>query len=109
MAKKLQNYLRTYRKRFGLTQDEVAYLLGCQNGAMISRYEHYRRRPSLKTVFAYQAIFRVPAHELFPGIYDEIENEISKRMRGLAKRIENSNPNRKDFYKLKNINNNFQL
>lgn len=105
MAKKLQNYLRTYRKRFGLTQGEVAYLLGCQNGAMVSRYEHYRRRPSLKTVFAYQAIFKVPPHELFPGIYEEVETEISKRLQDLAKRIEHNNPNRRDQHKLKNINN----
>lgn len=105
MAQKLPNYLRTYRKRFGLTQDEIAYLLGCQNGAMVSRYEHYRRRPSLKTVFAYQAIFKIPAHELFPGIYEEVANEISKRARSLAKQIERNNPNRRDLHKLKNINN----
>lgn len=105
MAKKLPNYLRTYRKRFGFTQDEIAYLLGCQNGAMVSRYERYRRRPGLKTVFAYQAIFKIPAHELFPGIYEEVESEILKRTQNLAKWIERNNPNRRNLHKLKNINN----
>ncbi len=35
---KLANYLRAYRKRSGLSQSEVAYLLGCKNGAQVSRY-----------------------------------------------------------------------
>ena len=29
---KLENYLRTYRKRSGLTQREVAFLVGSRNG-----------------------------------------------------------------------------
>ena len=45
MIHKLENYLRTYRKKSGLTQREVAFLLGCQNGAQVSRYEKRRRLP----------------------------------------------------------------
>ena len=54
MSHKLQNYLRTYRKRSGLSQDEVAFLLGCQTGAKVSRYEPFARKPSLETLFAYE-------------------------------------------------------
>jgi hypothetical protein len=32
MAHVLENYLRTYRKRFGLTQDEVAFSRGSTSG-----------------------------------------------------------------------------
>ena len=45
MASYLHNYLRTYRKRAGLSQAEVAFLLGCHSGAKVSRYEHAARRP----------------------------------------------------------------
>jgi hypothetical protein len=38
-TRKLQNYLRMYRKRFGFSQDELAFLLSCHSGATMSRYE----------------------------------------------------------------------
>ncbi len=44
-------YLRTYRKRSGLTQSEVARLLGLESGQLISRYERLDRSPNLETVF----------------------------------------------------------
>jgi len=69
MAYKLNNYLRTYRKRASLSQDEVAYLLGCRSGAKVSRYERFARQPTLQTALAYEAIFGVPVRELFAGIY----------------------------------------
>ena len=58
---KLDNYLRTYRKKLGLTQREVSFLLGCHGGAKVSRYERTGRIPDLKTIFAFEAIFRKPA------------------------------------------------
>lgn len=82
--RKLQNYLRTYRKRFGLTQKEVAYLLGCTKAAKVSRYECFARLPSLKTALAYEAVFGVPVAELFAGIYQDIERATSRRARVLA-------------------------
>lgn len=91
---KLPNYLRTYRKRAGLTQDEMAYLLGCRSGAKVSRYEHFSRQPNLKTVFAYQIIFHVPADKLFPGIYHEIEDITSERTKLLSHRLEKAQRNR---------------
>jgi transcriptional regulator with XRE-family HTH domain len=82
--RKLHNYLRTYRKRFGLSQKETAYLLGCTKAAKVSRYECFARLPSLKTALAYEAIFGVPVAELFAGFYQEIEKETSRRARRVA-------------------------
>jgi transcriptional regulator with XRE-family HTH domain len=84
---RLPNYLRTYRKRAGLSQDEVAFLLGCRSGAKVSRYERLARRPSLETAFAYEAVFGVPARELFAGVYEKVEHEIRKRARILAEKL----------------------
>jgi transcriptional regulator with XRE-family HTH domain len=69
MSYKLENYLRTYRKRSGLSQDEMAFLLGCQNGTKVSRYERFARKPNLETLFAYEVVFGAPARELFAGVY----------------------------------------
>lgn len=85
------NYLRTYRKRTGLTQDELALLLGCKSGTKVSRYERLIREPNLETAFACQAIFGVPAHELFPGIYQNVEHIIKKRAELLKEKLGGTN------------------
>jgi transcriptional regulator with XRE-family HTH domain len=87
MAPRIKSYLRTYRKRAALTQDELAFLLGCKSGAKVSRYELLSRRPNLQTALACQAIFGVPAHEIFPGVYAEVEQEIAKRAHCLSERV----------------------
>jgi len=66
---KLHNYLKTYRRRAGLSQDELAYLLGCADGAKVSRYERRERQPSLETLLAYQVLLGPDASELFAGLY----------------------------------------
>lgn len=87
MSYELPNYLRTYRKRAGLTQNEMALLLGCRNGAKVSRYEHYSRLPNLQTVIAYQIIFRTSTQELFEGIYEDVERATLKRVRAAVKKL----------------------
>ena len=77
------------RKRSGLTQEEVAFLLGCQTGAQLSRYENVAREPSLATAFACQAIYRVPAHELFPGVYTVVESQVKRRAFVLGAKLPN--------------------
>ena len=81
---RLPNYLKTYRRRAGLSQDEVAFLLGCQSGAKVSRYERLARQPNLETALAYEALLGVPARELFAGVYEKVENEVKTRARELA-------------------------
>ena len=94
MAHRLPNYLRTHRKRAGLSQDEVAFLLGCRSGAKVSRYERLARRPSLETAFAYEAVFGVPARELFAGVYEKVEREVVKRARVLGEKLNATQPDR---------------
>jgi transcriptional regulator with XRE-family HTH domain len=84
---KLDNYLRTYRKKLGLTQREVAFLLGCHSGAKVSRYERLGRLPSLATIFAYEVIFQKPTRELFAGIYDQAEQKTLRKVRTLVNRL----------------------
>ena len=88
MTHKLENYLRTYRKKSGLTQREVAFLLGCQNGAQVSRYEKRRRLPPLRTALAYEAAMGVSVSQLFAGIYEEVSNEIEKRLAKLEAQLQ---------------------
>jgi transcriptional regulator with XRE-family HTH domain len=89
---KLPNYLRTFRKRSYLSQDEVAYLLGCKNGSKVSRYERFTRIPSLETAIAYRAVFNVPVDALFAGIFQKVEKKVMRRARLLARKINADNP-----------------
>ena len=100
MAHKLHNYLRTYRKRAGLSQKEMAFLLGCRGGAKISRYERSARQPNLQTAFVYEAVFRTPARELFAGIFQEIERTAVKRAQVLARKLTTAKPDRLTTHKL---------
>lgn len=92
MSQRMRNYIRAYRKRAGLTQDEVAILLGCKSGTKVSRLERLSRKPSLQVVFACQVLFGIPAHELFPGIYQEVEQLTDKRVTKFLKRLEQLPP-----------------
>lgn len=82
----LPNYLRAHRKRLALSQDEVAFLLGAQSGAKVCRYERFVREPSLETALAYQAIFKRSVSELFGGLYQKVEGEVTERAKVLAGR-----------------------
>lgn len=79
MAPPLQNYLRTYRKRSGLSQREVAFLLGAQSGSRISRYECFQRTPDLETAIALRVLFQKPTQDLFAGVYRRIEDLVLER------------------------------
>jgi transcriptional regulator with XRE-family HTH domain len=92
MSAKLQNYLRTYRKRSGLSQDEVAFLLGCQTGTKVSRYERSGRRPNIETLFAYEVMFGAPARELFAGVYQKVEKRILNRTQLLTRKLSRATP-----------------
>lgn len=102
-SRKLQNYLRMHRKRAGLSQDEVAFLLGCQSGAKVSRYERLARVPTLETALAYEAIFGVPARELFAGVFQKVEETIHKRAQVLVEKLNAAKPDRVTRQKLENL------
>jgi len=96
----LPNYLRSNRKCLGLSQDEVAFLLGAQSGAKVSRYERFVREPSLATALAYEAIFQKPASELFGGLYQKMEQKVVARAKALTYRTDYQKPTRENTQKL---------
>jgi transcriptional regulator with XRE-family HTH domain len=91
-SSKLPNYLRTFRKRTRLSQEEVTFLLGATSGAKVCRYERFVRHPSLLTVFAYEVIFHSPARELFAGLYAKAENDVMVRAKLLLRKLANETP-----------------
>src|SRR5947207_632290 len=98
--RKLNNYLRTYRKRAGFSQRDLAFLLGCKNATKVTRYERFVRQPTLRTALACEAIFGAPVRELFAGIYSDVEREATKRAAVLGRRLQKGKPDRLTARKL---------
>ncbi len=80
---RLTNYLRTYRKRTGLSQAELTFLVGLRSKSEWSHYEKYRRQPSLHTALACEEVFGVPVSELFAGLNVTARRDATRRMRTL--------------------------
>ena len=76
---KIQNRLWLARKRRGLGQKQVAYLLD-KTVDEISRYERGLRIPSLETVLGLELIYGLPARLLFKDIYEQLQAEITARI-----------------------------
>lgn len=60
--------LRTHRRTWGLSQRELADLLGMESRAHISRIERGKRSPTLETALACSTLFGVSLGELFPQL-----------------------------------------
>ncbi len=99
-SSQLPNYLRSNRKRLGLYQDEVAFLLGAQSGGKVSRYERFAREPTLATALACEAIFQKPVRELFAGLYQQAEGEVARRAKAISHRTAYQKPTRGNTRKL---------
>ncbi|MEM8484446.1 MAG: helix-turn-helix transcriptional regulator [Bacteroidota bacterium] len=103
MSNKLPNYLRTFRKRSGLSQAEVAFLLGCEHGTKISRYERQQRIPNLKTVLALEVVYKTMSKHLFEGVYHEIEYQVKERVAILHKQITKKETTPTTLHKLRSL------
>lgn len=95
------NHLRRYRKRGALTQGEIAFLLGAACGTKVSRHERANRPPNLSTALAYQAIFGVPVHELFPEDYRDALAAVKKRAADLSRTLSDRPEGKKTPFKRK--------
>jgi transcriptional regulator with XRE-family HTH domain len=86
MPAKSSNHIRSARRRAGLSQEDLAALLGSRVLA-VSRYENAWRLPPLQVALACEAVFGVPVAELFPDAFAQTAREVRRRARSRAKRL----------------------
>jgi transcriptional regulator with XRE-family HTH domain len=91
-ADPLDNYLKMFRRRSGLTQHEVARLLGCRSGSKVGRYELSRRKPTFETMLGYEVVFRVTLAHLFAGDYRHFLTRARKRARAIKRELVGTEP-----------------
>jgi transcriptional regulator with XRE-family HTH domain len=85
--KRIASYLRTHRKKSNLTQREIAQVLGYTHEGPVSRHERGVTVPPLPIALAYEALFRVPIYELFPGVYEAAGEHIEAQLAGFESRL----------------------
>jgi len=93
MNQKSRTYLRPLRRRFGLTQRELGFLIGAKSGTAISRIERLKRAPSLVWARALALIFGTRALELFPELLSGIHEAVRARVNELYEELQ-GNPSR---------------
>jgi transcriptional regulator with XRE-family HTH domain len=74
------SYLRSHRKRSGLTQKEIATLLGYLNEGEISRHERLCSAPPFRVALGYEAVFRVPISVLFREAFESTKRDVEARL-----------------------------
>lgn len=92
MQHQLPCYLHTLRKQWGLSQPELAELLGIGASAL-SRYERQSRKPTAELIVAAEVVFGLCAKDIFPRFYHTIEQAVMRRARAMYARLEaNTDP-----------------
>jgi len=81
------NHLGAQRKRWKLSNQELAHLIGYCFKSTISRAERDNRPPTLKFALGCEVIFGKSASELFPSLYAEIEDAVMRRAAKLDERL----------------------
>lgn len=100
---RLPNYIRTYRKRACLTQEEVAFLLGSKSSANVSRHERFKQTPDLPTLLAYEMLFGTPVRSLFSSTHQEVEQKLRQRMRLLIRKLARAGNGRRIAKKIETL------
>jgi len=88
MSLKVHCYLRTLRRGWGLTQEEVAALLPKASHTRVSRVERELVSPNAGEIIAYGLIFGLPASKIFARFQAKIEEVVVEHSYRLHKRVE---------------------
>ena len=88
MNRHLDTYLRTFRRLAGLSQSELALLVGLQSNTTISRFEELKRVPTLPAALSLELIFDTPSTDIFPGVLASVGDGLHHRARDLYENLQ---------------------
>ena len=81
-----QSRIRLLRRRAGLSQLDLAALLGHRGHSQVSRYENGRRVPSVDELIQLQVIFGVVPSGILPHLHDRAAQLVVARIERLQRR-----------------------
>ncbi|HJQ31038.1 MAG TPA: helix-turn-helix transcriptional regulator [Pyrinomonadaceae bacterium] len=84
----VKNRLWETRKRRGLEQKQVAYLLNHHTPDQVSRYELGTRLPTLAIALMLEMIYGAPLRILYQNLYERLQGELRDRLKHLPQSSE---------------------
>jgi transcriptional regulator with XRE-family HTH domain len=81
--RRYHNYLKHYRKQRGLTQRDVALILGLKSSSMISRWEHGVLLPETMNALKMAVLYQTEVDTIFGEVRRALLDELAQR----AKRV----------------------
>jgi DNA-binding XRE family transcriptional regulator len=75
----LASRVRSHRKRAGLSQKDLACIVGLAE-AQVSRHERFGIVPPLTVALSYEAVFGVSVRDLYPRLYEEIGQRVEAQL-----------------------------
>jgi transcriptional regulator with XRE-family HTH domain len=81
--KTIESLLWQTRKRRGLEQKQVAYLLNHHTPDQVSRYELGTRLPTLEIALMLEIIYGAPLRVLYKDLYERLQAELRDRLKRL--------------------------
>src|SRR5580704_13321402 len=96
--KRLRCYVRPYRLRWGLSQEELAFIIGVKSRKLLSYLENHKVAPTLAVAVALRIVFGTEHAELFPTV-TIIEKDVLARANDLYERLQ-GNPSKRTKLKL---------
>lgn len=88
MSSPVHSYLRTHRRKWALTQKELAFLLGHKSATHVSRLEQGKRIPGTDVVLACEVLFGITPRSCFPHLYTGVEEAVHSRAAILHESLE---------------------
>lgn len=85
------NYLRYYRKRTPLTQEDIAAIMGYPDVSNVSRYEKSKRTPKIEMLLTYHLLFNVSVELFFEPRLETIKSELLRKIEKLLETIKAEN------------------
>ena len=82
------NYAKTCRKKTGLNQNEVAYLIGLKSPHFISQTELGNEIPALSRLLIYHILCDKQIEKIFPDLSEKVSLDIFKRIAKLSKQLQ---------------------
>ncbi len=86
----LDNYIEMHRQRNGLSQDELAFLIGLEKGASVSRFELGTRFPTLEGILALELVFGERMDCIYPGVAEQVHDNLASRARRLLECLDDT-------------------
>jgi transcriptional regulator with XRE-family HTH domain len=78
--RRFHNRLKRYRRERGLSQKEVAKILGLKSSSMVSRWEHGECLPETLNALKMAALYRTAVDVIYEDLRMDLSGELSPRV-----------------------------